>query len=263
MIPKIIHYCWFGGNAKSELIEKCIYSWHKYCPEYEIIEWNEKNWNIKQYSYAEEAYYKKKWAFVSDVARLDIVYNYGGIYLDTDVEILVESPFDNYLKYENVLVFENGRIINSGLFFAAKPHSFLVKSMLQTYLNSNFTSNSSSVNVKMNKPVLKCVYSTLKWNGKTQIIDNTYVMGCEKYGKLMKHYGTRSWLGKSPKYKITGPNRLKRIMRNPDIFEALERNKIGRAVLPVYTFLAYDLQDLGFLYFIKLFADKLKTLIKH
>lgn len=79
MIPKILHYCWFGGNPKSELIEKCIESWKKYCPDFEIQEWNETNFDVQLCRYTEEAYEAKKWAFVSDVARLWVVYNRGGI----------------------------------------------------------------------------------------------------------------------------------------------------------------------------------------
>ena len=80
-IPRIIHYCWFGGNDKSEIIRKCISSWEKYCPDYEIKEWNESNFDINMFQYTKEAYDAKKWAFVSDVARLWVVLNYGGIYM--------------------------------------------------------------------------------------------------------------------------------------------------------------------------------------
>ena len=87
-IPKIIHYCWFGKGKKSELIEKCIASWKKYLPDYKIIEWNESNFDINSNIYCKEAYENKKYAFVSDYVRLYAVYNYGGIYFDTDLEVL-------------------------------------------------------------------------------------------------------------------------------------------------------------------------------
>lgn len=83
MIPKIIHYCWFGGNPKSNLIKQCIDSWKKYCPDYQIIEWNESNFDINCNPYVKAAYEDKKWAFVSDYARLYIVYNRGGGYIST------------------------------------------------------------------------------------------------------------------------------------------------------------------------------------
>ncbi len=78
MIPKVIHYCWFGGNPKPDIIQQCIESWMKYCPDYEIIEWNESNFDVNCIPYTAQAYADKKWAFVSDYARLAIVYNYGG-----------------------------------------------------------------------------------------------------------------------------------------------------------------------------------------
>ena len=91
MIPKKIHYCWFGRGQKSELILRCIESWKKYCPDYEIIEWNEDNLDISSCDYAREAYEEKKWAFVSDYARLCALKEYGGIYLDTDMQLLKQS----------------------------------------------------------------------------------------------------------------------------------------------------------------------------
>lgn len=95
-MEKIIHYCWFGGNEKSQIIKKCINSWKKYMPEYKIMEWNEKNIDLSFSPFVIEAYKNKKWAFVSDVIRLKVLYEYGGIYLDTDVE-LYES-LDDLLK---------------------------------------------------------------------------------------------------------------------------------------------------------------------
>lgn len=88
MIPKVIHYMWFGGNPLPQSAQKCIDSWRKFCPDYEIKEWNEKNFNIHCCRYVEEAYKAKKWAFVSDYARFYILYNEGGIYLDTDMEMV-------------------------------------------------------------------------------------------------------------------------------------------------------------------------------
>ena len=86
MIPKIIHYCWFGGKPLPPLAQKCIESWKKYFPDYDIIQWDETNFNINIIPYTSQAYKKKKYAFVSDYARIWILYHYGGIYFDTDVE---------------------------------------------------------------------------------------------------------------------------------------------------------------------------------
>ena len=103
-IPKIIHYCWFGKNPMSEKAEKCIASWKEKCPEYRIIEWNEENFDIQFNNYVREAYSEKKWAFVSDVARLYALVNYGGIYMDTDVEVI--TSLDILLKNEAFAGFE-------------------------------------------------------------------------------------------------------------------------------------------------------------
>ena len=88
MIPKIIHYCWFGGNPLPEQYKKYMESWKEYCPDYEIVEWNENNFDVTKNQYCYEAYRASKWAFVSDYARLKIIYENGGIYLDTDVELI-------------------------------------------------------------------------------------------------------------------------------------------------------------------------------
>lgn len=96
MIPKIIHYCWFGGNPLPEQAQKCIASWKKYLPDYEIKEWNESNFDLNACPYVAEAYREKKWAFVSDYARFWILYRYGGLYFDTDVEII--KPIDDIIE---------------------------------------------------------------------------------------------------------------------------------------------------------------------
>ena len=87
-IPKIIHYCWFGGKEKPDSVKKCIESWKKFLPDYQLIEWNENNFNIEKLEYTKEAYVAEKYAFVSDVARIEALYQHGGIYMDTDVEVL-------------------------------------------------------------------------------------------------------------------------------------------------------------------------------
>ena len=96
MIPKKIHYCWFGRGEKSKKIKKCIESWRKYCPDYEIVEWNEDNFDVYQNAYTKYCYDNKKYAFLSDYARLLIVYFEGGIYYDTDVEVI--KPINDLLK---------------------------------------------------------------------------------------------------------------------------------------------------------------------
>ncbi len=136
MIPKIIHYCWFGHNPKSELIQRCINSWKKYCPDYQIIEWNEDNFDVSCNDYVREAYEAKKWAFVTDYARFWIVYNYGGIYLDTDVEVI--KPIDALRNNTAFFGFEDSQSIATGLGFGAVKGNYVVKYMLEDYDNIHF-----------------------------------------------------------------------------------------------------------------------------
>ena len=136
MIPKKIHYCWFGGKPLPQLAEKCINSWKKYCPDYEIIEWNETNYNLKSCIYVEEAYKAQRWAFVSDFARLDIIYNYGGIYLDIDVELL--KNLDELLKNKEFFATEQVGLINTGLIFGAEIKNSNIKLLLEEYTNIHF-----------------------------------------------------------------------------------------------------------------------------
>ena len=140
MIPKKIHYCWFGGNPLPELAQKCIASWRKFCPDYEIIEWNETNYDIKKNKYMSQAYENKRWAFVSDYARLDIIYTHGGIYLDTDVELI--KPIDDLLELEAFAgVEQNSEYVALGLGFGACEGDITVKTMLDYYDGINFEEN--------------------------------------------------------------------------------------------------------------------------
>lgn len=137
MIPKIIHYCWFGGNPKTPKMEKCIESWKKYCPDYEIMEWNEQNFPIdQQCRFVQEAYKTGKYAFVSDVARLKIVFENGGIYLDTDVELL--KPLDDLLNYKCYLGWQDKKYVANGLGFGAEKGNPIIKENYDCYIDIPF-----------------------------------------------------------------------------------------------------------------------------
>lgn len=131
---KTIHYCWFGKNPKPALILKCIESWKTFCPDYEIIEWNEDNFDVNCCDYVREAYEAKKWAFVSDYCRFFVLFQYGGIYLDTDVELLKTLEQLN----ENFVGFESPNRVNSGLIRGAKSGDLICKHMLESYSKSHF-----------------------------------------------------------------------------------------------------------------------------
>ena len=120
MIPKIIHYCWFGRGEKSPLMKKCIKSWAKYCPDYQVIEWNEDNFDIDSVPWTKEAYECRKWAFITDYVRLVVLKEYGGIYMDTDIELL--QPLDNFLVLSAFSGFENASVLQTGIMAAEKNH---------------------------------------------------------------------------------------------------------------------------------------------
>jgi len=134
-IPKIIHYCWFGGSKKTDLAEGCIKSWREKLPDYKIIEWNEDNFDISMNSYVEEAYKNKKYAFVSDYVRLYALYNYGGIYMDTDVQVI--KKFDDLLLNEGFMGFEDKELISTAVIGASKGNQ-LIKEWMETYKNRHF-----------------------------------------------------------------------------------------------------------------------------
>lgn len=136
MIPKVINYCWFGRSEKPPLVKKCIESWKTKCPDYCIIEWNEDNFDLAQNDYASEAYAAKKWAFVADFARLWIVYHHGGIYLDTDVELL--RPLDDLLNEPAFLGLEDTDMIATGLGFGAEAGNAVIGEMLRDYSGIHF-----------------------------------------------------------------------------------------------------------------------------
>ena len=143
-IPKIIHYCWFGRGELPPLAKKCISSWRKYLPDYEIREWNENNFDVSEIDYIREAYAAKKYAFVSDYARFKILYEYGGIYFDVDVEVL--KPLDDILKRGGFMGLEQDvttgmdetNCVNPGLGLACAPGLGLYKELINLYSNLRF-----------------------------------------------------------------------------------------------------------------------------
>lgn len=135
MIPKKIHYCWFGGKPKPKIANDCLRSWEKYLPDYEIIEWNESNFDVTQNDFVKTAYENKKWAFVSDFARAKVLYENGGFYMDTDME--VKNTLNDFLKYPAVCGFEIKGVPYSAFWGVEKGH-VLAKKILHFYLNSPY-----------------------------------------------------------------------------------------------------------------------------
>lgn len=146
-IPKKIHYCWFGRGQKPELAIKCIQSWKKILPEYEIIEWNEDNFDINRNLYVKQAYENRKFAFVTDYVRLYVLYNYGGIYIDTDVEVL--KPLDKFLKHPAFSGFENNNNIPTGI-MASKKNNKWIKDLLDEYDDLKFIKEDGTFDLTTN-----------------------------------------------------------------------------------------------------------------
>jgi len=135
MIPKIIHYCWFGGNPLPKLSVKCIASWNEFLPEYEIREWNEENFDLDKFPFAKEALENRKFAFISDVCRLYALKEYGGIYMDTDVEVL--RSLDKFLNHTAFSGFENDDFVPTGIMASVKGGAWVTE-LLEYYDGRSF-----------------------------------------------------------------------------------------------------------------------------
>ena len=151
MIPKKIHYCWFGKGQLPELALKCIASWKKYLPDYEIKEWNEDNFNLDLYPYTREAYNNRKFAFVTDVVRLYALYHEGGIYMDTDVEVL--KPLDCFLSHIAFSGFENEQAVPTGIMASEKGGKW-AKENLSYYNGRHFQKKNGELDLTTNVRII-------------------------------------------------------------------------------------------------------------
>ena len=211
-IPKIIHYCWFGGNDKPEYLTKYMHSWQSKLPNYKIIEWNEDNFDIDFCNYTREAYSLKKYAFVSDVARLFALYNYGGIYLDTDVEVL--KSFDDILENKSLILgFEvENRIATS--FIASVQYNNFILEFMNIYTKMDFVLENQTLNLTPNVEYLTKLLKDfgLEENGEFQKLnDDIYIYPIDYFSpydyincidnsshkSYCVHYFAVSWLNKS------------------------------------------------------------------
>ena len=144
-IPKKIHYCWFGKTQMPLQFQRNIMTWKEKCPEYEIIRWDESNYDVTKNKYMSQAYTMKKWGFVPDYARLDIINTYGGIYLDTDVELL--KPLDELRKVKLYCGFEDEKHINFGLGFGAQANNAILQEMIEMYEKMDFINSKGMMNL--------------------------------------------------------------------------------------------------------------------
>ncbi|MEH7384969.1 glycosyltransferase [Bacillus sp. JJ1521] len=171
-----MHYCWFGDKKKSELAKKCIKTWKEKLPDYEFMEWNETNCNMEINTYVKQAYEAGKWAFVSDYFRLKYLYEYGGIYMDTDVEIT--KNIDSFRINNSFLSFESANFIQTGIIGSVKGAP-LIKKLLEYYQNESFITETGEYNAKPNVPrttsLLVNEYG-LQLNGKRQALKDGIVI---------------------------------------------------------------------------------------
>jgi len=223
-IPKIIHYCWFGNKKLPAQIKEYIKTWEKYAPDYEIIRWDESSFDVTQSDYCRSAYENKLYPFVADYARLAIIYKYGGIYLDTDVELL--KPIDYFLKGEAFFGLENYNAINTGLIFGATPKQKNIKALLEIYdsfganlYNGTFIKKTC---VKITTEYFKNI--GFKEKNKYQIVDNCSIYPTsyfcpQKYGDLKPHFKdtTVTWHHYNGSWTADNKAELMRTYRNARI----------------------------------------------
>lgn len=221
MIPKKIHYCWFGENPLPEIAIKCMSSWKEYCPDYEIIRWDESNCDLSINQFVKEAYENKKWAFVSDYFRLKVVEEHGGVYLDIDVELL--KPLDDLLQSDGYMGFELGEkhYINSGLGFAAIAKQPVIEKLRESYENIPFVKTDGSFDTtpcpRRDTKVL--VKLGLQQNNREQEIDGiTFVPAT--YFSPLSYLGEENFTNKT--YSI---HHFNASWRTPEKMEVLQCQK--------------------------------------
>ena len=238
-IPKIIHYCWFGKKEKPYIVKKCIKSWKDNLNDYEIIEWNEENFDINCNKFIKEAYERGMYAFVSDYVRVFVLYNYGGIYLDTDVEVF--KSFDDLLVNDSFWGFEEKNFIATST-IGAKKGNILIKEFLDLYTNRVFIKENGEIDTLTNVAIISTILKDkgLKLNGEYQKIEyigtfypqeyfspydyiNCYSKQNNKTYAI--HYFYKSWLPFSAKVKSCIKKVLIKIIGGKNL--AMIREKIS------------------------------------
>ena len=271
MIPKTIHYCWFGGNPKSDIMENCIASWREFCPDYEIIEWNESNFDVHFCDYASDAYKNKQWGYLSDIARIKIIHDHGGNYLDVDV--LLHNSLDDFLEYDAWFAQDDVRYINTGLGFGAQKGHLLTGKLLDIRQSMDYVAQICNF---IDTPIIEKYLPNWIRAEHNQVTDGVLIVGYKDYPFYAKHLYTGSWGDKNTQHqrdaRIKSNNtfspgqmilwKLKCFLRQPKFNNYFLKRK-GTFCEKVYTFVVYDLLDCGIIYFLKLILLKLKKVLTH
>ena len=200
MIPKILHYVWFGDRPFGEEQEKCYASWKKHCPDYELMLWNEKNFPIDQMNtYTKQAYEEKQWAFLSDVARLYALKEHGGVYVDTDMELV--RNIDSFLELSAFFGFEIETEISTGI-IGAEPHHPFIEELFHDYDDRTFILEDGSHDRKTNviRTTEILTEKGLKPNNTKQVIEGVHIFPREYFSP--KDYWTREVDDTSKTYGI-------------------------------------------------------------
>ena len=207
MIPKKIHYFWFGRGEKSPLVKHCIESWKKIQPDFEIIEWTEDNFDVNQCEFSQKAYENKKWAYVSDFARAKILFEHGGFYLDTDMEL--KLPLNEFLENQAICGFEIKGLPYSAFWGVEKNHE-LAKDILQYYLDKNTFEEIPNTHIfsdllvkKYGADAEKDVFQELKFGVK--LFPSTY-FSLDLPKNYIAHHFSGSWHGAWSEEKNTYKN---------------------------------------------------------
>ena len=232
MIPKIIHYCWFGQGEMPELAQKCIASWHRYMPDWEYKLWNEDIFDVNSVPYTKEAYEAKKYAFVSDYVRLWALYNEGGLYLDVDFEVF--KPFDNLMGWNAFAGYEGSKHspVMMGV-VASCPNGIWVKEMLDCYRNRHFVLNDGILDLRTNVQFINAIMRERGFvqNGKEQDYKDLHIFPVDYFcprqttGEYLRtentycdHLGLGSWSEKDSGWKaklgnLVGQKNMTRIIK--------------------------------------------------
>ena len=236
MIPKVIHYCWFGGNPLPKTAIRCIESWKKYCPDYKIIKWDENSFNINLNSYVKEAYQCRKYAFVSDFVRLYAMYNYGGVYMDTDVEVI--RSLDEFMSNAAFSGFESSESIPTGIMASEKGFP-LYKEFLEYYDERHFIRDDGTLDLTTNVIIMTEIANKygLMHNNKLQTIEGWTLYPSDYFcpldnstGVLHKtqntatlHWFNKSWLSSKDRLRSRITRPFHRIL-GEKCFAFLKRN---------------------------------------